>query len=242
MNEKDFTLLNDYFDGLLPPESERQVKERVASDPEFQAAFKLHQDMLAFPRRNEQRQVFTGTLERIGQDFFKADGAAPATFRTTFNWGKLTAAAAAIALLLAAVWFMNRSSEPEYRQFAQHAPLSLTVRGASDQLKSQAEQAFNRKDFAAAQTALSKVLEAEPDNLTARLFQGICLIETDQFSQARTVLSPIADGASALKGDAQWYVALSYLKEKNMDAWQEALKKIQPGTDQYDDAQKWLDK
>lgn len=242
MNEKDFTLLNDYFDGLLPPETEQQVKERVATDPEFQAAFRLHQDMLAFPRRDEQRQAFAGTLERVGQDFFKEAGAAPTTFRTTFNWGKLTAAAAAIVLLLAAVWFLNRSSEPEYRQFAQHAPLSLTVRGASDQLKTQAEQAFNRQDFAAAQTALSQVLAAEPDNLTARLSLGICYIETDQPDQARAVLSPMADGASALKSEAQWYIALSYLKEKKTDAWQNALRKIQPGTDRYEDAQKWLGK
>ncbi|MBL7825511.1 MAG: tetratricopeptide repeat protein [Saprospiraceae bacterium] len=238
MNEKDFTLLNDYFNGLLPPEAERQVLERVANDNEFATEFNLRRDMEAFPRRNEQRQAFQETLKRVGLDFFTEGGSNP--MRARVNWGRWMAVAAGVVLLIGAVWFFNRPGPPEYRQYAQHAPLSLTVRGASDQLKSSAETAFAAGDYTKALQNLEQIQQEEPDNLLVKLSRAICLIETGRTADARTVLEPVAEGASALKTEARWYLALSWLKENNYEACKAELLKIEASASRSREAKKLL--
>lgn len=247
MNEKDFTQLNDYFNGLLSPAEAQQVQARAAKDPVFGQEFSLRKDQEAFQHRAAQRQAFSDTLQAVEKDFFeeadaKITGVAP-PMTAKVNWGRwAVAVAASVALLLGAFWFFNQSTIPEYRQYAQHAPLSLTVRGIVNPEISKAENAFAAKDFQKALTSLQLVLIADPDNITARLYEAICLIELDRGEAARAVLLPIANGASALRGEAVWYTAISYLKEKNYAACKAALQNIQLDADHGEEAKKLLEK
>ncbi len=247
MNERDTTLLNNYFNGLLSPPEAQQVRERADDDPVFGQEFTLRAEMEAYPRRATQRQAFTDTLVAVEKDFFqdttveKAQSTPPMTAKV--NWGRwLAAAAASLALLGGAYWFLSQSTAPEYRQYAQYAPLSLTVRGESDNTVSAAEQAFASKNYAAALAALEQLLAQDPNNITAQLYKGICLLELDRPADARTAWNPLASGTSALKSEAQWYIALSYLKAHDNVACKSALESIEPGADRYKDAQDLLKK
>lgn len=246
MNERDFTLINDYFNGLLSPGDAQAVEARAAADAEFGVEFALRQQMEAFPRRAAQRKVFADTLTAVEADFFQekkmeAPESQP-TMTARVNRMRWLAAAASLALVAAAVWFFTSPGEPSYRQYAQHAPLSLTSRGAADQMAGEAEAAFTKKDYAAALAALDRLLAEQPDNLTAQLYKGICLIELDRAADARAVLEPMASGLSALRSEAVWYVALSYLKEKNTAACRNELSKIPAGDMRYGQAQELLKK
>jgi tetratricopeptide (TPR) repeat protein len=183
------------------------------------------------------------TLENIELDFFQKSStdssvASPMTARV--NRMRWLAIAASLALVAAAYWFLKAPSLPEYQQFAQHAPLSLTVRGVADQIGSAAEIAFEKKDYAQALTLLNQLLAESPNDSNLQLYKGICLLETDQAAQARSTWEPITNGQSALRSEAQWYTALSYLKEQNYASCKSALLKIQPNEDRYEDAQKLL--
>lgn len=241
MNEQDIQLLDDYFNGLLSPENAQAVEMRAASDAAFGREFDLRREMEAFPRRAAKRQVFSDTLSAVGTDFFKeaelkkSVGQPPMTARMTrLRW---LAAAAGLALVAIAVWFITSTGSPSYRQYAQHAPLSLTVRGAAEQSAADAEAAFNSKDYATALSALDRLLAEQPRDPTALLYKGICLIELDRTDDARTVLTPVAAGSTALLGEATWYVALSFLKDKNTAACKTELQKIAPGDARYEQAQ-----
>jgi hypothetical protein len=71
MNERDTTLLNDYFNGLLSPSDAQLVRDRAAAEPGFGQEFSLREEMEAFPRRAEQRKQFTDTLVSVEKDFFQ---------------------------------------------------------------------------------------------------------------------------------------------------------------------------
>ena len=77
-------------------------------------------------------------------------------------------------------------------------------------------------------------------NVKVKFYRGICLLELDRAAEARGVFEPLAIGASAFQEDAVWYVALSYLKEKNVEACKAALRKIDSGSIHYKAAQEIL--
>lgn len=247
MNERDNTLLNDYFNGLLTAAEAQQVRERVATEPEFAEEFSLREAMAEYPGRAAKRASFKGILASVEKDFFQennAESTATAPVMTAkLNWKRWAAAlAAGLALILSAIWFFDQTGMPEYRQYAQHAPLSLTVRGQADEPISNAEKAFAAKDYAQALNALEQVAAANPDNITAQVYIGICLLELDRAAEARAILAPIALGQSALRGEANWYIALSYLKEKNYEACKSNLQFIDQGADHYEAAQDLIKK
>ena len=242
MNERDSTLLDNYFNGLLAPEEARDVQARVASDPDFREEFSLREEMEAFPKKETERNALLDLLKEVGKDYFKDEVTkTPQIKIVRNNVRRWIALAASVTLIAAAVWFFTKSAEkPTYQQYAQHTPLSLTVMGDTEQAKTDAETAFNQKDYGKALTALDQVLTDEPDNIKAKLSRGICLLELNRTAEARAVFEPLAAGSSALKADAIWYVALSYLKENNLAACKAELSKIAAGEAHYAEAQEIL--
>ncbi|MFN0175846.1 MAG: tetratricopeptide repeat protein [Saprospiraceae bacterium] len=242
MNERDSTILDNYFNGLLAPEEARNVQARVASDPDFREEFTLREEMEAFPKKESEKNALLDLLKEVGKDYFKDEIAeSPQIKIIRNNVRRWIALAASVTLIAVAVWFFRKSDDtPTYQQYAQHTPLSLTVMGNTEQAKVDAETAFNLKDYSKALTALDQVLSDEPDNIKAKLSRGICLLELNRTGEARAVFEPMAAGNSALKEDAVWYVALSYLKENNLEACKAELTKIAVGEAYYAQAQEIL--
>lgn len=242
MNERDTILLDNYFNGLLAPDEARTLLARAASDPDLKTEFSLREKMEAFPRQEAEREAFVTTLKSLGAEYFQEKKLeTPQLTIARSNVRRWVALAATLTLIAAAIWFFNQPSEvPSYEQYAQHTPLSLTVMGNTEQAKTDAETAFGQKNYAAALSALEQVLAAEPGNIKANLARGICLLELKRTAEARAIFEPLAAGNSALREDAAWYVALSFLQEKNMAACKAALAKIAAGEAHYAQAQEIL--
>ena len=90
------------------------------------------------------------------------------------------------------------------------------------------------------EAALRAVLTDKPGHLTARLYEGICLLELGRPAEARAAFAPIAEGTSALQADALWYLALSYLRENDPTRCRETLLRLQAGQEHYQQAQELL--
>lgn len=241
MSEQDIALLDDYFNGLLDADAARAVETRAASETEFGAAFDLRREMQAFPRRAAERAAFRSTLRTVSQDFFQEKALRQSPMAGRVSRMRWLAAAASLALIAVAVWLFTGTGGPTYRQFAKHEAPSFTVRGQADQAAGDAEKAFAEKNYAAALAAIDRLLAVQADDPTALLYKGICLIELDRIPEARALLAPMADGSTALRAEARWYVALSYLKEKNSTACRAELLKITAGESSYGPAQELLE-
>jgi anti-sigma-K factor RskA len=246
MNERDFTLIDDYFNGILPPETAQQVEARAASETDFGAEFDLRRDMEAYPRRAAARAAFQTQLAEIGQSYFAENAAQPTESQPLavkrVNLQRWLALAAVFLLLIVAVWFIAQPKTSLYAQYADHAPLSLTVRGAADNWAETAQKTFNAGNYQAALTALNHIVTEQPDNTTAQLYRAICMTELGAASDARAVLAPIATGNSALRGEAVWLTALSHLKENNTAECRRILQNISSDEPRFEAAQALLKK
>lgn len=240
MEEKDIQLLDDFFNDLLREDDRQAVLDRLEREPAFAAEFELRREMSEWPRRETARQALRENLESIGAAFFDApaEEQAPPAMKAHVNWRRWMLAAA--VLLGVAVWFISRPEPALYRQYAHYAPPAFTERGAAEEAATAAENAFKAGRFEACLSALDRLLTAQPGNPTATLYKGICLLELDRPAEARRVLEPLVLGRSALRADAVWYSALSYLLENNHAACKIGLQVLIPGDDHYEEAQKLI--
>ena len=152
------------------------------------------------------------------------------------------AIAASVALLLGFFVFNQFSGEPNYSDFANYDQISLTVRGTSDALLNEAETAFNSKNYEQAEQLFNQILEEDSSNTEIQFYKSITLIETNQFSEADELLKGISEGNSIYKNKATWYLALSKLKQDNLEGCKNILKNIPEDAEDYKQAQKLLNK
>lgn len=239
MEKNDLDLLDQYFNGQLDPEAAAAVQARSRTDAAFGAEFDLRQRMDQWLRQEAGRNALRGTLGQLGAAHFQPE------MKARPGWllrnRSAIAAAASVVVIALATWFLWPAGSASYSDYNQHAPLFLVERGPDqDDPAAAAEAAFNRQDYPAALTALDQVLARQPEQLTALLYKGITLLELRRPADARTILTPIAAGNSALRGEARWYLALSYLMENNATACAAALKSIETGEQRYQAAQALL--
>ncbi len=247
MNEQDYSLLQDYFNGLLPEAEANAVIRRTQTDAAFAEAFALQQEMESFPLRQSQRADFISSLKSIENEYFiqyksRATHRQDApVLRVKTNWNRWLAMAAVMIGVAAVIWLIRPQNTLNYTQFAQHAPLAIVERGSTDNNAAQAQSAFNQGQYERALPLLDQVIAAQPGLTVAQLYKGICLIELNRQADARQILELIANGSTALQNEARWYVGLSYLKENNLDACRETLRKIPADDPRYEQVKKILE-
>lgn len=243
MKDKDFALLDDYFNGRLNPAEAQDLLLRANSDTELAMELALREKMERFLRDRPERLALTDNLQTIGADYFPGQEAAtPPVLKARVSWTRRLMLAAAVLVVLIAAWFLFAPEPSLYRQYAQYQPLHLSERGNSNALVVEADATFNAKDFPRALDALDRLLAAEPDNGSARLYKGICLLEMNRPADARKVLEPLATGRSALRAEGIWYTALSYLLENDLQGCKGALRQIEPPDPHFKAAQQLLKK
>ncbi|MCC6411918.1 MAG: tetratricopeptide repeat protein [Saprospiraceae bacterium] len=243
MKDEDFDLLDAHFNGLLTPEESQALLLRSQTDKELAVELALREKMERFLRSQKEKLALSDNLDTIGNDYFQeeTEKIEPA-MKAEINWHRRIMAAAAMVVLLVAAWFVMRPEPISYQQFAQHEPLHFSVRGEADVLVTEAEKAFNAGDYGRALLALDKLLAIKPDNGTARLYKGICQLELHQPEVARTTLQPLAEGRSALRADAMWYIALGFLQENNLQQCKTTLQQLKSGDAHFEEALQLLKK
>jgi len=259
MEEQDYLLIDNFFDGLLSETARQEVLQRVDKEPTFAAAFATTQKMQEWLRREPRRKVFEQTTAALGQSFFteeKEENLATKSVKTIpvnnpvmgsrpgglMKRGNIWAIAAAIALLVAAVWFVMRPQPPLYQQFALHTPPQFTERSGAFTAATTAETSFKKGDYATALTALQQLAQQRPDDPTVAFYSGVCQLELQQTNAARAVFTTLANGVSVWREEAQWYVALTYLRENDLEKCKQVLGTIQPDAERYKSAVRLLKK
>ncbi|MFK8104998.1 MAG: tetratricopeptide repeat protein [Saprospiraceae bacterium] len=237
MENKDNDLIEAYFDGRLDASQQATVELRVAKEEGFAAAFEQRKEMQTYLKNIAKQEKLEQQLDQIGQPYFQGETAKvvplkkekPNQSRLAMLTALVTAAAVAFLLIL----FNPFKQASLYEQYALHEPLNLTEKSATDdQLAAKAEIAFNEKQYPAAVTALEAYLAQNPTAIKASLFKAIALLETGQFTESRAILTRLSKGKTALKVEAQWYLALSYLKVEEIAATRKLLAEI-PESDAY---------
>lgn len=171
------------------------------------------------------------TLGQLNGIYFKPE-AKVVSFKTYARWVSGVAAILIIGLLLFNPW---RSSL--YDQYSTATTMSVTERGEGPQTNlEKAAELYNKKQFTQAEPLLAKAYTADPKNSLAAYYYSIALIQDKKEDQGRAILQQLYKGESAFKYDAAYYIALSYVKQKDNASAKKWLKKVPPGTSNYNKA------
>lgn len=229
MATNDYNIIDQYLNGELNEAERSAVETRVLEDKAFAEELKLRRSMQGFLRQKGNKPKLKAQLDNIGAEFFTEEKPLKVARSRRRRLFILSAVAAAAVILLAIFTWPGQTSL--YQQYGAHSPLSLTEKSTTGVNTYTIEQAFNSGAYAMALPLLEQYLSDKPNDLQARISKGICLLELDRLVEARAIFKEVHEGTTALKTDGSWYLALSYLKEKNLVETRRYLELIPAGSD-----------
>jgi thioredoxin-like negative regulator of GroEL len=83
-------------------------------------------------------------------------------------------------------------------------------------------------------------IQENPNDPQVQLYYGIALLETNQIQKSRSVFQKIIQGESLWKEEAQWYLALLYLKTNQPEQVKTLLQQLSSDNRNYSNAKKLL--
>jgi hypothetical protein len=233
-----------FAEDLMAADEKAAFESALAANPALQQQLALYHEVHASLQQHfthdEQREKLQDTLQTIRNEFL-ATSSAPAK---VVPFKRYLQRAMAVAAILIAVVFIWQPWKPAlFDQYAETRMIVSVERGgATDSLLQHAVTAFNNKDFTDAAALLQKVRQHDTANSMANFYYGVALLQTNQLIPAREVFTELFAGESAFKYEAAFYLALSYLKEKNEAICKEWLQKIPADASNYNKAQELLNK
>lgn len=242
MNEQDYILFENYLTEKLSDKDSKTFEQRLLDDSEFDKSFKTYKELLSFLKHNigneEETKTFEKNLKTISNNYFEKENPS----KKVMKYKPWQLAIAASFVIFISTFTYNMFSTPSYSDFSDYETISLTVRGAQDELLSNTEKAFNNQNFEQAEIYFELLLKSNPKNQEIQLYKAISEIELNKFDKAEELLVKISKGNSAYKYSSLWYLALSKLKQKDFKATKEILKTIPKDTDKYEKVQKLMKK
>ncbi|PSL27021.1 tetratricopeptide repeat protein [Chitinophaga ginsengisoli] len=130
---------------------------------------------------------------------------------------------------LAGLLFVSPWHKDIYRQFSGtemvHAHHQPTEQDTA-LLMHQAAAAFNHGHFNKAIGLLNQIIVRDSLNTTARYYRGISLVDEGNLAEARKDLQTVFNSHSPFRYDAAFYMALSYIRERDKQQCLEWVLKI----------------
>ncbi len=231
MEQDNYILIEKYLNGELNEEEVNDFKLRLKEDATFSEEYTLQKSMNIFLEKDRNQPSLEAKLESLGKGFFEEekneteDKVIPISRNKNRNrWLIGLIATAAVAALL--VFFNPFQQDDLYNQYASHQPISLTEKSEGSDAGTNAESAFNQKNYALAYENITTYLQENPEDLKAELALGISALETGKMEEAISIFEKINAGNSALKNYGTWYLALSYLKQKDFEKAKSFLNQV----------------
>ncbi|NML23469.1 hypothetical protein HHL16_21495 [Pseudoflavitalea sp. G-6-1-2] len=241
-----------YAEGLMSAEEQQEFETALTEDSELQQQLNLYKEVNGSLERSftaaENEEQLRATLKDMRGEFFSNDASAatvskPASaYKATvvkMMWRKVAITAAAAILIAVFVW--QPWNKDPYSQYAVNEMESPVERGShTDSVLVLASKAFNAKEYSSAATYLYEVVEKDSSNSFAQYYYGIALLQSGATEKARQTLITVSKGSSAFQHEASFYVALSYLKEKDTENCKKWLQQIPATSGNYGKAQELL--
>jgi tetratricopeptide (TPR) repeat protein len=231
-----------YVNGDMAGEDQQQFEQVLQRDRSLQDNVQQYRQVQAALRNrlvpDPQDQALSHTLRTLNEEYF---GRTEGKIRPVGVYIKWALAAAAVAMILVVNLFHPWKQNDLFKEYASLQMVTAAERGDhTDTLLQQATNAFNSSKFDIAAKDLQPVHTASPDNAMVTFYYGVSLVETDDMATARPLLQQVYDGSSLFKYDAAYFMALSYLKEKQFDTCKRWLRNVPAGTSRYTQAQSLL--
>lgn len=207
LTEKDRDLIERGILNKLNPEEKLEFDQKEHENEEFRSAVKFQRHMLAsleasenVKLKSELKTIFAG----IEPEALNEQHSSP-------RWYWL--AASTIVLLITFGWLIQRNDSNEiFDQYFDPYPAENRVRGEFGKQNTQEVfRLYEEGDYVHAIELMEASLASGVDFKGQRLYLGNAYLASDQAAKAIKTLGAI-EANSLYYMDAQWYLALSYLK------------------------------
>jgi tetratricopeptide (TPR) repeat protein len=227
--EERYEQIERYLADEMAPGERADFTMMLTTDAALKEEVALHEGVQTLSRR----EAFLQNLSAAAKDHFAVDSAQTGSGRRLLYWS----IAAAVVLLAAVGIFVlqqpARSSSHElYTAYftPYEVPTALRSEGSlyADADARQAFSLYSQKDYAGAIPFFSKALEHAPGgNSLLVLSRGICYLAAGDTRRAEQDFQEvIGDSNSLFTDQAQWYLALTYLRAGDTDAARAGLRTI----------------
>jgi len=238
----------DIIDQYLSKQLEGQALSEFQAKLESDVEFKKEVETQAFLHRGVNK--FGEDEMRAKLKKIRAEVLAPAAkvvplggkkkTRPILRWSLAATVALALgaAIYLIATW-ENVSATDLYASYYEPFGETVNVRNASaTDIANQASQLYKTKNYEEALPLFQEVLEAEPTNAEVQIAIGICQLELGRLEKATQSFSAVNN--ALYKDQAQWFLAMTFLKQSDIENAAIVLASIKEGDFNYTKAQQIL--
>ena len=104
-----------------------------------------------------------------------------------------------------------------YKPFNAISPISRSTDGNNDKLYNQGIELYKQAKYQSAAEVFNKLTQNDTSNYAVYFFAGITQMELSNNKNAEFLLSKVIEISSDFKNEAQWYLAMSYLKTREKE-------------------------
>jgi hypothetical protein len=232
MSKFDIKDIIRFVDGEMEGEERSSFEQELLLDTDLKKDFDLYMDVHSSLKikfsTNQNDGAFKANLKQLNNQYFQKAKTPSKIISLKKYW--YAAAIVIIGLFLWAPW-----NQDVYQKYGETNMVSVAERGENDQqLLQEATEAFNKKDFKQAKEKLEVLVAENIEDDMLKFYYGVSLLETNESTLGRKNLEDVFAGESLFKDDAAFYIALSYLKEKDKEQAKEWLLKIDKDADVYE--------
>ncbi|MGB3849282.1 MAG: hypothetical protein WA958_04895 [Tunicatimonas sp.] len=213
-------LIEKKLDNTLTAEEARRFDDLLRADPAFAQAYATQQGMV------------TSLREHYREDLHRQLEAGYQSYQQTRQWQRRYFGIAATLLIgLLGGWFWFSTDQSLYNQY--YHPYEVPVYRSSSLPVNQATVYYNQEQYAEAVPLLKSLQQSEDHTAYWSLLLGNAYLQLDSTTQAIDQFERVAAQSSNNNYTqyGRWYLAISYLRDKNITATRETLQPIarQPG-------------
>lgn len=233
--------IEDYLGHQLKGQELDAFKEQLATDPGFKAEVNQQSNLQKGIEAYGERAL-KHKLEAIHKDAF------PQKSGASFSLPRWIAVAASLLIVALMTWWWMMAPPGETDLFeAYYAPYPIPFasrNNETDRIILQAGTYYKADAFEKAQPLFEQIQKTNPANANVALAVGICYLETQNIPLAQSAFLQIINSPEQdiYHNLAQWYLALTFLKENRMEEAKKWLQPLvdNPSADKHSEAQSLL--
>ena len=238
MKNKDLSLrVQMYLGGELTAVEAESFKTEVEKNNELKKELELQQG-IANAIQDDTPAEFLLRLNKIHNELgYTKSGPKIISLR------KITLLAASFLILisLGSVYVFNAFNTPThtelFEEYYEPYDLSVTTRSVEQNELSSFDRAvikYSNGEYIETRTILNEIIVADNPNGSILIMLGISCIELNELGKAKSYFNQLVDSNNAFyTQQARWYLALCYLKEKNLTEAVATLEHIASDTGYY---------
>ena len=220
-NQSDYSkLVLRYLMREMDRDEIASFEKRLITDPRLKSELMLQKN-IDHSIKNDDLENFKKELDSI---YNESNGKKTLKLGSTSKQWLQIAAGIVLVLSVATILYYNslHSSSSLFDKYYQPYENVLTTRGDintinQSQFFSEALRNYHKEDYIEAKQLFEKVILLKDDDMLAHLYYGIVCLEMNLFEEAeRNFKLIINEQDQFFKQQAQWYLALTYLKNDRL--------------------------